>query len=354
MIEEMSTKLSPFLSCFKTLDSIAEEEPRWYIDGFMPEGQIITMASDGGVGKTTISTNIAACRSAGKACFLDPPGFSCNPQKIAFLSTEDSVKKKLKRKLREAGANMGNIIVPDFSEDKDGKLRNFKFGKPEMSLFVREFKPDLCIFDPLQGFIPPEINMGSRNAMRDCMAPLVSIGEETGTSFIIVAHTNKRKGAYGRDRIADSADLWDISRSVLMLGFTEQSGVRYLSHEKSNYGELMETLLFSINAEGHIIPKGTTEKRDREYQQESAFNLSAPRRESCKDCVLNELDKNSGFMPTAELEQQVKTKGFSDSTIRRAKEELKECGEIEYYQTGTGKGKIWYTRRVTLPFDTSS
>lgn len=31
---------------------------------------------------------------------------------------------------------------------------------------------------------------------------------------MVICHTNKRKGAFGRDRIADSADLWDIARSV--------------------------------------------------------------------------------------------------------------------------------------------
>ena len=339
---------TPFLACFKTLDTIEEEEPKWFIDGFIPEGQIATMASDGGVGKTTMSTDIAANRSAGKACFLDPPGFSCKPQLVAFLSTEDSVKKKLKRKLREAGANMSNIIVPDFSEDTNGLLRGFKFGTDEMAQFVRYYKPTFTMLLPLPR-VPPMLNMGARNAMRDCMAPLVSLGEETGTTFLIICHTNKRKGASGRDRIADSADLWDISRSVLMLGFTEEQGVRYLSHEKSNYGELQPTRLFTIDADGHILLQGTSWKRDREYQQEAAFNVSAPRREDCKEWIIHELEANGNSMLTADLEKQAEADGFTRSTLRRAKDELKKESEIEYFNTGVGKDKIWYIRRVSLP-----
>ena len=346
---ECSERESPFLACFKTLDCIEEEEPKWYIEGFIPEGQITTMASDGGVGKSTMSTNIAANRSAGRACFLDPPGFSCNPQLVAFLSTEDSVKKKLKRKLREAGANMSNIIVPDFAEDTSGLLREFKFGTPIMAEFVRHYRPALCIFDPLQGFLPPLLNMGSRNAMRDCMAPLISLGEETGTTFLIICHTNKRKGAFGRDRIADSADLWDISRSVLMMGYTEEQGVRYLSHEKSNYGLLQDTRLFMIDGEGQLTDSGTSWKRDREYQQDAAFNSSAPRREDCKEWIVNQLEINGGEMPTKDLDRLAKADGFTNSTIRRAKDALKKEAEIEYCQTGTGKDKIWYIRLVTLP-----
>lgn len=99
--------------------------------------------------------------------------------------------------------------------------------------------------------------------MRDCMAPLISLGEETGTTFIVVCHTNKRPKASGRDRIADSADLWDVSRSVLMAGYTEDQGVRYLSNEKNNYTTLQETLLFTIDNSGQAHAEGTSWKRDR-------------------------------------------------------------------------------------------
>lgn len=348
-IENSIGASASFLSCFKTLDSMDEEEPRWLIQDLIPEGQITTIASDGGVGKTTLSVNIAASRSAGNACFLDPPGFTCEPQLVAFLSTEDSVKKKLRRKLREAGADMARIIVPDFADDAAGLLRGFKFGTPEMAQFVRYYKPALCIFDPLQGFIPPAVNMGARNAMRDCLAPLVSLGEEVGTSFIILCHSNKRKGAFGRDRIADSADIWDISRSVLMLGFTEDQGVRYLSHEKSNYGELQETRLFTIDSGGQIVSEGTTWKRDREFQQEAAVNVSAPKRQDCKDYILTELEAAGGTMPVKNLEALVQQAGYSVSTLRRAKDDLKKDAEIRYKQAGIGEDKVWYIERLSLP-----
>ena len=173
--------------------------------------------------------------------------------------------------------------------------------------------------------------------MRDCLAPLVSLGEEVGTSFIILCHSNKRKGAFGRDRIADSADIWDISRSVLMLGFTEDQGVRYLSHEKSNYGELQETRLFTIDSGGQIVSEGTTWKRDREFQQEAAVNVSAPKRQDCKDYILNELEAAGGTMPVKNLEALVQQAGYSISTLRRAKDDLKKDAEIRYKQAGIGE-----------------
>ena len=332
---------SSFLSCFKPLDSFEEQEAEWLVPNLIPKGQITTIASDGGVGKTTVWCNLVAAISSGRACFLDPPDYEREPQKVAFLTTEDSVRKKLKKRLREAGADMSNIITPDYARDTDGLLRRLKFGSAEMEQFIRWAKPALCVFDPLQGFIPPEINMGSRNAMRDCMAPLVSLGEETGTTFLVVCHTNKRKGAFGRDRIADSADL--------MLGYTEEQGVRYLSQEKSNYAELQETRLFSIDDNGQIHLEGTTWKRDREYMTDGAACVSAPNRDDCKSWILNRLDAAGGSMPTKDLEDLAKAEGYSYRTLRRAKDELKHDTEIRYYQIGAGKDKTWYIERLMLP-----
>lgn len=336
----------PFLSCFKSLDDFTEEEASWIIPGWIPEGQITLMAADGGLGKTTIWCNIITALSSGTRCVLDPLEYKREPATVAFLTTEDSVRKKLKKKLRLAGANMHNILTPDFLADKGGLLRDLKFGSNEMERFIKHFKPVLCVFDPVQGFIPPEINMGSRNAMRDCMAPLISLGEECGTTFLIICHTNKRKGAWGRDRIADSADLWDVSRSVLMAGYTEDHGIRYLSNEKNNYSQLQETILFTINDDGQIQSEGTSWKRDREYMQENSISQSAPKRDDCKEYILHALDKAGGSIKSKELEEQVKQAGYSYITIRRAKDDLKKSGEIKYFATGFGKEKTWNIEKI--------
>ena len=219
---------------FRPLSEFEESEASWLGPGWIPENQITLIASDGGVGKTSLWLHIVAALSAGRPCILDPPGHQREPLDVVFCTTEDSIRKKLLRKLREAGAEMAHIRAMDLSSDRKSLLREFKFGSMQMDTILRQLRASVCVFDPVQGFIPPDVNMGSRNAMRDCMAPLISIGEDVGTTFIIICHTNKRKGAYGRDRIADSADLWDIARSVVMMGYTPSDGIRYISNEKNN------------------------------------------------------------------------------------------------------------------------
>ena len=213
-----STSGDSFLELFKPISEFDEQEAEWLIPGWIPKGQITLIVADGGVGKTTLWVNIVAALSSSRACILDPPGFTRKPEKVAFCTTEDSVKKKLRKKLREAGANMENVIAMDLSGDKTGELSDFKFGSDKMKKFVNYVRPVAAVFDPIQGFVPPDINMGSRNAMRDCMAPLIALGEDVGTTFLVVCHPNKKRGVSGRDRVSDSSDLWDIARSVIMAG----------------------------------------------------------------------------------------------------------------------------------------
>ena len=360
-----------FLSLFKPLTEFEEEEAAWLIPGWIPEGQITLIAADGGIGKTTLWCHILAALSKGERCILDPEDHIRQPIKIAFCTTEDSVKKKLRKKLREAGANMDNIITMDLSADKDGALKDFKFGSSEMDRFVRHFKPVACVFDPVQGFVPPRVNMGSRNEMRDCMAPLIVLGEDVGTTFFVICHTNKRKGAYGRDRIADSADLWDIARSVIMAGYTESQGIRYLSNEKNNYTQLQETILFSINSSGQIVREGTSWKRDKEYMLDAVVAKSAPKREDCKDFILNTLRDTPGqCMKSDDLVKRAQEYGYSFETVKRARGELKKEGLVENYATGSARkgDRVWYIRLKSLgqedfeelplelptPFDTPS
>lgn len=337
------------LDLFAPLTDFQEEEARWLIPGWLPEGQITLLAGDGGVGKTSIWVNLAASVSAGKPSILDATGGSRAPGSVLIATTEDSISKKLLKKLREAGAMLESIRAMNLAADKGGQLRGFKFGSDMLAQVIRTYRPTLAVFDPVQGFVPPLLNMGSRNAMRDCLAPLINLGEEVGTTFLLICHTNKRKGAYGRDRIADSADLWDISRSVIMAGYTEDQGVRYLSNEKNNYAELQETVLFSIDSRGQIVKEGTSWKRDKDFVQDAARAASAPQREGCKEFLVQTIEEAGGGMPTADLDAKAKQAGYSFTAIKRAKSDLKKECRVSYFSTGSAKdgSRVWHIKLET-------
>ena len=178
--------------------------------------------------------------------------------------------------------------------------------------------------------------------MRQCMTPLLGLGEKYGTTFLIVMHTNKKQNVWGRARIADSADVWDIARSVLIAG-TADNGVHYLSHEKNNYGKLGKTILFDVDENG-IKYLGTTDKKDRDFVTESTrARRSAPARDEAKQTILDYLE-GAGSMKVSVLDAEMDACGISRGTLKRAKDELKAEGQIKYFCTGYGKEKEWYVQ----------
>lgn len=357
-----------FLSQFRTMDTVPEEEAQWLVPGYIPQGQITLLAADGGVGKTSFWCQLLAALSTGRATLLEevsPKGDSDSlsgkadtpaetlsvkqdtPYKErwgAFFSTEDSVRKKLKKKLRLAGAKMMNLIT---LESSSAALLELRLGSPELSDFIHSYRPALCVLDPIQGFLPHGVNMAARNEIRECLAPLMALGEQVGTAFLLVCHTNKRAGAWGRTRLADSADLWDAARSVLMMG-DAGDGRRYLSQEKNNYGSLQPTRLYTFSDSGLLVPAGLTQKRDREFQLQ-AQPSAAPKREGCKEFLLQKLEENGGSLPAKELEELAREEGYTKTTVRHSKGELKDSGFLRFRQECVGREKRWWVESLVPP-----
>lgn len=324
-----------------TMDTAAEKSPDWLITDYMPRYQITSLAGDGGSGKTTVWCALAAAISSGKKTFLENffPGDwgGGKPQKVMFFSAEDSFEYTLKRRLRKNGAKLENIFSIDIADDR---FQDIKFNSPLLEQLLDKYRPELCLFDPIQAFVPPDIRMGDRNAMRNCLAPLIGYGEKYGTTFLFVEHANKQSGVWGRKRIADSADIWDISRSVIMAGETNEQGIRYLSHEKSNYGLTGDTVLYKIEDEV-VRFIGYSAKKDKDFVTEVDYTTrQAPQREEAKEFILDFL--KDGEKEVAELDAMAKAQSISANSLKNAKAELKKDGQIKYRSCGYGQTKKYY------------
>ncbi|MBR1702150.1 MAG: AAA family ATPase [Lachnospiraceae bacterium] len=326
----------------KRVDEVAEQTMEWLFPQYIPKEQITLLVGDGGSGKTSIWCDLIAGVTAGKTTILNqnvtPFDMDGEIGNCLFFSSEDSVPMVLKRRLRRAGADESKVQFIDLADENFNLI---KFDSPQLEQLISDNKPKLCVFDPLQSFIPPTVQMGSRNAMRQCLSPLIALGEKYATTFLIVMHTNKKQGTYGRARCADSSDIWDIARSVLIAGNTGENNIRYLSHEKSNYAEQEPTILFTIE-DSKIIYQGTTAKRDKDFVLENAqVSRSAPAKSECKEIILNLLGDAKDHL-TKEVDDAVKAAGISTGTLKRCKAELKENGIIKYRCEGYGSNKKFY------------
>lgn len=331
-IADDELRAKPKILC---VNDIEEKTAEWLVDGLIPKGQITSLVACGGAGKTTMLCKIVSCLTNGIPFVSEDESSVKEPLSVLYLSAEDTFEHTLRPKLRVMGADMSKIFTVSIS---DPCFSEMTFSSKTLEGVIKDNRPSLIIFDPIQSFFGEHVRLAERNDVRRCVQTLIGYGTEYGTSTILVVHTNKRMGAFGRDRMADSSDLWDVSRSVLMIGETDEKGIRYMSHEKCNYGQLQQTILFSIHSTG-INFEGLSDKRDEDYvyMRGKKKEKSAPALDEAKAYILQSIA--DGSVHAGELKKGATNNGISDATYKRAISELKVDGIIKYESVSRGQSK---------------
>ena len=289
------------------------------------------------MGKTSIWCSLVASITSGKQTFLlgNEIPFNNDPENVIVFSAEDSWTYVLRARLEANGADLDRV---GFISPEDERFVDLNFDGDLLKGIIEENRPGVIVFDPLQAFVPANLRMGDRNAMRKCFSPLIGYGEQYKLTSIIIAHANKQSGVWGRKRIADSSDIWDASRSVLMTGLTSEKDVRYISQEKSNYGRLSDTVLFSLD---ECVPtfKCYSDKKDRDFILADARERNIrPVVEDAKDFIIDTL-RERGQMEVSELDELAAANSISKNAMRDAKAALKKEGTTKTWSIGYGNNK---------------
>ena len=262
-----------------------------------------------------------------KVCIIQPPY-------TTDASKGEAVFEKELELLESCDESIDLIVMPESCDSPC-----YVTTEDEANKLVEKYRPDIVVFDTLQGFLPDGVDMAKRKDMRDALNPLNKLGAKFGTSFLMIMHTNKSNNS-GRQRMADSSDIWDIGRSALMAGRTKDNGICYMSHEKSNYGPLQKTILFRITEEGAEFI-GTTNRKDRDYMAEGLSSVApTPRLDEAREFILDNVPPEG--IEVKALEQMAKAAGLAEHTLRDARAALKTEKRISIKSRGFGDEKKWY------------
>ena len=317
------------------LADVPMQSVAWLVPQLLPLGEVSLLGADGGTGKGIWQAQLIAYVTAGRTSgfFPQPPEKTGS---VLLFSGEDDPGKVLKARLTAAGADMSRVMV--VTSDAYFARTGSPLCIPDTSFakYVGKAAPALVIIDPLQSFLPAGVEMASRNQMRSALLPLKALCAKHGCAALISMHTNKRANVSGRARLADSSDIWDIARSVLMMGRDKNSEKLYLSHEKSSYSAPARTALLHIEqaqVEGVktavAVFDSRTDKKDADFVEERRVR-TAQTKEDTAQAILNVLAESKlGSMPSTQLRAEVmKEMGCSDRTYTRAYGELVKSGEV--------------------------
>ena len=247
-----------------------------------------------------------------------------------YFSAEDPPQ-ILKKKFEDYQAVTENIITVDYRY-----LGKLSFASRELEELISEHRPAICVFDPIQAFMPRGHSMTSRQQAREALDHLVRLGEEYKTAFLLVCHTNKKRTDDWRQRISGSADLPDIARSVIFTDYTElapQQEIRFISNEKNSYHTPEGTLLYSFD-DGQLVFRGVSGKKFADYARDEPYTKAGSRRmtqtDFCKQTIVKTLEKQ-GELSSSDLNKVLKDEGFARKAIDIGKAELEAEGKVERY-----------------------
>ena len=333
------------------LADVPMQSVAWLVPQLLPLGEVSLLGADGGTGKGIWQAQLIAYVTAGKTSGF----FPLPPQqtgKVLLLAGEDDPGKVLKARLLAAGADMNRVLVLT-ADDYFGKTGQPLTLKDQvLADFAAKAGPLLLIVDPLQSFLPAGVEMASRNQMRSILLPLKAIAAAQRCAVLLVMHSNKKQGVSDRKRLADSSDIWDMARSVLMMGRSNSDGKIYLSHEKSSYSRPQQTVLLHIEdveldgvRTAQAVFDGYTDKKDADFIKEPRVR-QAQTKEDTRDAILNVLaESRLGSMASPQLKSEVMREiGCSEGTYNRAYGELVKSGKVTKHiiRQRDGRNK-WYS-----------
>ncbi len=298
------------------MSDVKEEEITWLYQPYVPRGKVTICAAYPGTGKTYLLCYMTACVTTGRSFFGQVP-FKNTPGKVIFLTAEDGIGDTIKKRLSVCGAEMKNIATVT---DKTTLM----FDSPEIEEYMRDYKPDLMIFDPFQAYIGAEIDMNAPNKTREKLGHIADLAEKYDVSVILVCHFNKNGKGDAITRVLGSTDIMGICRSYIALGQVPgEDDMKFMSHEKSSLDKRGKTILFEIDPDkGGIVYLGENNLMMDDYtairNKKRASN--APALEVAKQFIVNNMPE--GRRLAKELFNLATANKISEAALKRAKDEL--------------------------------
>jgi RecA-family ATPase len=330
------------------LADVKPEPIVWIWPGRVPLGKLTIIAGDGGLGKSTLTLDMAATVSAGY-CWPDAPEVPAEAGSVIVLSAEDGLADTIRPRLDAAGADVSKVHALTTVRQRDGSMApfNLKRDVPKLEKVLKKVGDvRLVIIDPVSAFTG-DADDHKNGVVRGLLAPLAELAERFKVAVVLVSHLNKNMGGKAAHRLLGSVAFFAAARAVwLVVADPEDPERRLMLRSKSNLAASMTGLAFRIvkgairweSAPVHLLAddvlaaEGEAPDRDTEVNRAMTF---------LRDTLAG------GPMASHEIMSRADGEGISESTLRRAK---KQAG-ILAGRAGFGRGSVCHWK---LPPESST
>jgi hypothetical protein len=319
----------------------------WLWHGRIPYGKLTVLDGDPGLGKSTITLDIAARFTTGSPM---PDGSRLDHRgSVVLLSAEDGIGDTIRPRLEAAGADLERVHV--FAEvwPDDGPPRppSLPGDLERLEATIEATGARLVVIDPLSAYLGGSVDAYRDTDIRRALHPMAALAERTSTALLVLRHLSKSGGTNAIYRGGGSIGIIGAARVGLIVARDpeDETGTRcVVAVSKCNIAPLAESLAYRVTSDperecGVIAWEGTTAHTATSLLAEPA---SAEER-SARDEARDWLDAVLGEGPARAKVAQAAAKeaGIAVRTLRRAADDL----GLRKVRRGFGAGSVvWWCR----------
>jgi putative DNA primase/helicase len=247
----------------RRFSDIEAKPVNWLWPGRIARGKLTIFAGNPGLGKSQVSTSIAATVSTGGCWPVD--GTSCARGDVIILSAEDDAEDTIRPRLEAAGADLRRVHILDgvlvglTGNGQQGcRLFNLEEDIQKLSAKLTEFgNVALMVIDPVSAYLG-QTDSHRNAAVRALLAQLMVLAARHNVAIIIISHLNKNaSGLNALMRIQESVAFAAAPRAAYLVEKDRENPARRLFLPmKNNIGPGSSGLAFGIQEATVESPTG--------------------------------------------------------------------------------------------------
>lgn len=320
------------------LSEVDEEPTRWLWPSRLPRGKLVILEGHPRLGKSTLTTAVAAAVSAGGSIAGHRLGA---PEDVLMLSYEDARADTLVPRLLAAGGDASRVHLPELrlSEGLEiGLQLPTHVAELEQVLHERGIRPALVVVDPLGEALSSTVDAHRESEVRHALAVLVAFARRTDACVMLVRHL--RKQSTGRAVTSGGGSIGFSAAARVVLRIDEEPDApsrRLLSIVKNNLAAKDPTLSFELVSSNERSVATVRWNGEVDWSADELDGVDATLRSDDRSEVrawlraqLSGCERSSRDVHSLGSE-----KGFSRSSIERASVSLK----VNKRAQGLGKEK---------------
>lgn len=304
----------PEALALRTLSEVDGALPSFLWPGWVARGGLSMLFAPPGAGKSYAALALMKAVVTGEEWPDGQPG----PERTTVLLLDfEATLRETKNRAELLGVPDNMILLPPEGMmpylNQPGSLEVIRG-------FVAQSGASLVVIDSLRD-ATPGLDENDSMAMSAALSPLKGLAEEFNCGILLLHHCRKQQVCRGNRWVLSMDDargtgaMLAVARTMLAIDKPDASrDTRLLKVVKANNSALPDPVGFDLTSEGLVwteAPHG-----GREMPQQSAA-LEALR-----------LELQGGPLGYSDLERRLALRGISEATMRRARKQLEEAGEV--------------------------